>query len=108
MDGLYRFDGVSFERYATGIVYALLSRPNGDLWIGHFASVSLLRNGKETKYTVQEGVPRAKVASFAQDAEGTIWMSTNLGLARLEGDKWIQVGEDWNFPGKLATGMCLD
>jgi signal transduction histidine kinase/streptogramin lyase len=27
---------------------------------------------------------------------------------RLQGDRWTPVGRDWNFPGKLATGMCLD
>jgi hypothetical protein len=27
---------------------------------------------------------------------------------RFEGDRWDQVGSDWGFPGKLATGMCLD
>src|ERR1039457_4495373 len=34
VDGLYQFDGISFNRYRPGLVYALLARPNGDLWIG--------------------------------------------------------------------------
>ena len=108
VDGLYRFDGISFERYRPGLVYALLARPNGDLWIGLNAAVVLLRNGQQTAYTVREGVPNGKVAGFAEDAEGTIWVATNAGLARLEGDRWNQVEQNWNFPGKLAMGMCLD
>lgn len=108
VDGLYRFDGVSFERYQAGLVYALLSRPNGDLWIGLNAAITLLRNGKATTYTVREGVPPGKVAGFAVDAEGSIWVATNVGLARFEGDRWKEVGQDWNFPGKFAMGMCLD
>jgi signal transduction histidine kinase/ligand-binding sensor domain-containing protein len=108
VDGLYQFDGISFNRYRPGLVYALLARPNGDLWIGLNAAITLLRNGKETTYSGREGVPNGKVAGFAADAEGTIWVATNVGLARFEGDRWIQVGADWNFPGKFAMGMCLD
>jgi signal transduction histidine kinase/ligand-binding sensor domain-containing protein len=108
VDGLYRFDGVSFELYRPGLVYALLARPNGDLWIGLYAAVVRLRNGQQTAYSIREGVPNGKVAGFAGDAEGTIWVATNAGLARLEGDRWSQVGQNWDFPGKLATGMCLD
>jgi len=108
VDGLYRFDGISFERYRPGIVYALLARPNGDLWVGLSAAVVRLRTGQQTTYSVSEGVPNGKVAGFAEDAEGTIWVATNAGLARLEGERWKQVGQDWNFHGKRAMGMCLD
>jgi signal transduction histidine kinase/ligand-binding sensor domain-containing protein len=108
LDGLYRFDGISFERYRPGLVYALLASPNGDLWIGLNAAVVRLRAGQQTTYSVREGVPNGKVASFAEDAEGAIWVATNAGLARLEGDRWTDIGKNWNFPGKLAMGMCLD
>lgn len=108
VDGLYRFDGVSFERYEPGLVYALLALPNGDLWIGRKGVIVRLRNGKETTYAEDDGVPSGKVAGFAEDGEGRIWVATNVGLARFENNRWIQVREDWNFHGRLATGMCLD
>ena len=108
MDGLYRFDGVSFELRRPWAVYALLALPNGDLWIGRKSAVSLLRNGQTTDYTVGDGVPAGKVASFAEDGEGTMWVSTNTGLARLEGNGWKQAGPDWNFHEAYATGMLLD
>jgi ligand-binding sensor domain-containing protein len=85
VDGLYRFDGISFERYRPGIVYALFARPNGDLWIGLKAAVILLRNGQQTAYSVGEGVPNGKVAGFAADAEGTFARrSMDSGGPRLE------------------------
>jgi signal transduction histidine kinase/ligand-binding sensor domain-containing protein len=108
LDGLYRFDGISFERYRPGLVYALLARPNGDLWVGLNAAVVRLRNGQQTVYSVREGVPNGRVAGFAEDAEGAMWVATNAGLARLEGDRWAEIGKSWSFPGKLAMGMCLD
>ena len=108
VDGLYRFDGVSFELRRPGITYALLALPNGDLWIGRKSAVSLLRNGQITDYKVSDGVPAGKTASFAQDSEGTLWMANNAGLARLEGNRWKQVRADWNFHERYATGMLLD
>jgi ligand-binding sensor domain-containing protein len=115
-DGLYRFDGVVFERYQpqsggpfpVGTVGSLLALPNGDLWIGFMpGAVSLLRNGNATNYTVREGVPNGGIWSFAQDRGGTIWAATSSGLARLEGDRWKDVGKDWNFPGKSASKTFL-
>jgi ligand-binding sensor domain-containing protein len=116
-DGLYRFDGIAFEHYQpqsggplpARYVNSLLALPNGDLWIAFQPGVvSLLRNGHATNYTVREGVPRGVIWSFAQDREGTIWAAANSGLARLEGDRWKEVGRDWNFPGKSAYTVFLD
>ena len=115
-DGLYRFDGVVFERYQpqtggpfpTQDVSSLLALPNGDLWIGFMpGAISLLRNGSATNYTAREGVP-GPVWAFAQDRAKTIWVATNSGLARLEGNRWKEVGKDWDFPGKLAHAIFLD
>src|SRR6201998_4240406 len=81
-DGLYRFDGVVFERYQpqsggpfpAGAVSSLLPLPNGDLWIGfRSGGISLLRNRHATNYTTRDGVPGGVVWCFAQDREGTIW-----------------------------------
>ena len=30
------------------------------------------------------------------------------GLARLEGNRWKEVGKDWNFPGKVARALFVD
>lgn len=116
-DGLYRFDGVTFERYEptsggpfpARYVRSLLTLPNGDLWIG-FASggISLLRNGHATNFTTHEGLPSAAVRGLVQDREGTMWAATSGGLARLEGNRWKEVGKEWNFSGKIASAVFLD
>jgi signal transduction histidine kinase/ligand-binding sensor domain-containing protein len=116
-DGLYRFDGVVFERYQpqsggpfpAHSVISLLALPNGDLWIGfRSGGISLLRNGNVTNYTTRDGVPRGIVNCLVQDREGVIWAATDNGLARLEGNRWRRVGQDWNFPGKLVYTIFLD
>jgi len=53
-------------------------------------------------------VPDGRVLTLVQDRSGTIWASTTGGLARLEGNRWGEVGKDWNFPGKVAYGMFVD
>ncbi|MGB9417710.1 MAG: ATP-binding protein [Acidobacteriaceae bacterium] len=116
-DGLYRFDGVVFERYhpqsgvpfPIGSVSSLLAVSNGDLWIGFSSGgVSVLRHANVTNYGIREGVPRGAVSDFAQDRAGTIWAATGGGLARLEGDRWRKVGKDWNLPGGSARAVFLD
>ena len=64
-EGLYRFDGATFERYEhqsggpfpVGSVTALLALPNEDLWIAFVpGKISRLRNGNATAYTPRAGV----------------------------------------------------
>ena len=88
---------------------SLLALPNGDLWIGFSpGAISLLRNGNATNYTTRDGVPAGWVWSLAQDSDGTTWAATGNGLARLEGNRWRQVGKDWNFPEKSAMAVFPD
>jgi signal transduction histidine kinase/ligand-binding sensor domain-containing protein len=116
-DGLYRFDGLNFERYEPTSggpfpahdVRSLFALPNGDLWIGFaFGAISHLRNGKATNYTIQRGVPNGKVVGLVQDRQGTMWAATTAGLARLEGNRWKEVSSGWNFPGGSAMAVFLD
>lgn len=114
--GLFRFDGVTFEHYAppTGPplpperAFSLLALPNGNLWIGFASRISVLSNGQARNYTTQDGVPNANIACLVRDREGTIWAGTSIGLARLEGDHWKQVGKEWNFTGKSAIALLID
>jgi PAS domain S-box-containing protein len=116
-DGLYRFDGVVFEHYQPQSggpfpaqdVSSLSALPNGDLWIGFVSgAVSLLRNGSAKNYTARDGVPAGEISGFAQDRVGTIWAAASSGLVRLEGNRWKEIGKDWNFPGKAAYTVFLD
>ena len=115
--GLYRFDGITFDRYgpeagakfASPDVSSLLALPDGDLWIGFVAgAISRLKGDSRTDYTSRDGVPIGRVLGLAQDGEGTIWAATTGGLSRLAGNRWQVAGRDWNFPGKSADAIFLD
>ena len=105
--GLYRFDGVQFERFGCRAsqwhrrpLYTLLSSPNGDLWVGSAVSgISLLRNGTNRNYTGANGFPEGAVLGLAQDHHGSIWAATQGGLARFDGAKWQKLGPEWGFEG---------
>jgi len=108
-DGLYRFDGVHFERYQSRSgdkvpedgVYCLKALPDGSLWIGflHKARIGVLRNGSFTIYAGAPGIPiDIKIFKIVQDFEGTMWAITDDGLIRLKGAEWERVGSQWNVP----------
>jgi signal transduction histidine kinase len=116
-EGLFRFDGLSFERYQAqpgtdlpaGAVTSLLALANGDLWIGFKpGAISLLRNGHVVNYGRSDGVPPAYITSLAQDPTGTIWAGSLGGLVRLENNRWKKVERKWNFPGTITRSLYVD
>jgi signal transduction histidine kinase/ligand-binding sensor domain-containing protein len=111
--GLFRFDGVRFERYEPSFgpafpkrrVVSLLAVPDGGLWIGFlYGGVSFLKDGRATNYSQRDGLPSASVRAFARDQQGVIWgAAKDGGLVRLEGSHWRTIGADWNFSGDAVT-----
>ena len=106
-NGLFRFDGVHFERYvprsgnnlSEGPVRALLAVPNGSLWIAYRLEnkICLLSDGNVKSYGNAEGVT-SNPTNIVQDHQGTIWANTESGVIRFQGTGWEHVGKDWNFP----------
>ena len=115
--GLYRFDGVTFERVATSNqsdlgfrdITALLALPSGELWIGYYAGgVSELKNGVLNSYGRPDGIPPGWVTSFARESDGTLWVAAREGLGRFSAGHWETVSSDWNFQGHGAHWVLLD
>jgi hypothetical protein len=81
-EGLYRFDGFTFERVrsiddqspAPTEIFSLLATSNGGLWIGTTLNGAiLLRNGEVRRFPKLEGLPlNTSVWSLAEDLDGTI------------------------------------
>lgn len=91
-NGLYRFDGVRFERmdsvhgqrlHSTNVV-GLLATPDGGLWIGHrFGGVSHVDGRRLVLHKAGDGLPAGAVFSLARGPDGAIWASTTQGLGHL-------------------------
>lgn len=115
--GLYRFDGLRFERveiasYDSGLsqaVSALFPLDSGELWIGRaFGGASVLKDGRFTHYDDGKGFGAGKVISFEQDADGALWAATTGGLLRFDGERWTPVAGTWNFSDSQVTSIARD
>lgn len=116
-EGLFRFDGLTFERYQpqsepalpAGDVVYLFAAPGGALWIGFKSGeISALSNGHAVNYGKHDGVPRGYIDAIAQGAAGAMWAGWEYGLVRLENNRWKTIGPDWDFPGSAARAIFLD
>src|SRR5882724_906555 len=117
-EGLYRFDGFTFERVraidgdspAPTEVYTLLATADGDLWIGtSFNGAILLRNGVAKRFPKFEGIPlNTTVWGFVEDSDGTIWAATASGLQRFDGSQWRSVGKAWGIPEMVEFWLQID
>jgi signal transduction histidine kinase/ligand-binding sensor domain-containing protein len=115
--GLFRFDGMYFERYqlpsgeklSSDNISSLMATYDGGLWIGFFyGNASFLKDGRIVTYGEPEGLPPGIVYGFAVDREGTIWAAISGGLARFDGSRWNRIREDWAYPGKSASAVFVD
>jgi signal transduction histidine kinase len=104
--GLFRYDGVNFERMdaidgnplLSTIVLPVYAPPDGGLWVGYrFGGASLFKDGKVRHYGAAEGFPAGTAMSFTRGPDGTIWAATNLGLAYFSNQRWHQVGAEAGF-----------
>ena len=115
--GLYRFDGLNFERrdqvggrpLLSTIVLPLYTAPDGALWVGYrFGGASVFKDGKVRHYGAADGFPPGATYSFSRAPDGVMWVTTSNGLAWLNGGRWVRVGADSGFdPGAKSVWQVL-
>jgi signal transduction histidine kinase/ligand-binding sensor domain-containing protein len=116
--GLYRFDGVRFEKYtgSPGVpvqgdaISNVWAGPDGALWIGYLnGGMSVLRDGRLRHIATTASQPPIG-ATFMMDAdlEGAMWVATTTGLRRYAQGRWQAVGAEAGFPGGHADHVARD
>ena len=115
--GLFRFDGVRFERYQpergdpfpSQDISQLLATPDGGLWIGFrpYGAV-FLENGRGRSYGEREGLPLSGIYALALDREGAIWAGSPRGLFRFTDSHWEKIGAERGFSGEQAIRLFVD
>jgi signal transduction histidine kinase/ligand-binding sensor domain-containing protein len=90
--GLYRYDGVQFERtdsvyghplYSSDVL-GLMAAKDGALWVGYrFGGVTVLRPGGARTYLEADGLPGGSVFHIEAAPDGTVWVATRDGIASL-------------------------
>jgi len=115
--GLFRFDGVRFERIddirgqhlPSSNLYTLWAPPSGGLWVSYtFGGVSFINDGTIKNYSEREGLPVGTVLGFAQDNSGTVWVATTRGLRRFDGSQWVDVGAELRLPKTYTSMVSFD
>jgi signal transduction histidine kinase/ligand-binding sensor domain-containing protein len=105
-DGLYRFDGMRFERVDAIGGHKLLS-PNvfalglfGDaLWLGYaHGGISVFEHGAVRHYGEAQGVPQSAILQFGKTLDGTQWFSSPAGIHWLDGGRWRRVSPADGLP----------
>jgi signal transduction histidine kinase/ligand-binding sensor domain-containing protein len=114
--GLYRFDGVRFERYEpldrvfpAAYVFSLYATPDNGLLVGlYYHGVCLIRNGEVITYPVADGKKMENVHSLAITRDGVTWAATAEGFFRLVNGGWKQVGAESGYPWPYASSLLVD
>ncbi|HEX8450369.1 MAG TPA: triple tyrosine motif-containing protein [Allosphingosinicella sp.] len=112
--GVYRFDGIRFERLAPaglgarqGTVSALLAARDGTIWVGYAkGGLSIVHRG------VLKDLPmppfRDYVMSLTQMKDGAIWAALgrpDLPFLRFDGRRWLAVGANWGLPREYLISV---
>ena len=111
LTGLYRFDGVQFERVeeVEGSVRSLFAPADGGLWIRYSrGGASFLRDGRLASYGEEQGLPRITVYEFARDRRGVMWAAASDGLFKLDGARWTRVQAVPGVAMKYVSSVVVD
>jgi signal transduction histidine kinase/streptogramin lyase len=112
--GLFRFDGIAFERIelphdlklSSLSLYSVFAARGGGLWVGFtFGGVALLKEGHWQVFSVVDGLPPGSPWQFAETPDGTLWVATDSDVARFDGARWKAVGSHMGLP--TSSGLIL-
>ncbi|HEY9101750.1 MAG TPA: two-component regulator propeller domain-containing protein [Chitinimonas sp.] len=115
--GLYRFDGVRFERVEafggqkllSSNILSLLATDDGSLWIGYrFGGISRARAGALRHYTEQDGLPKFSIMDIASAPDGTVWAATAKDLAYLTDERWHRLARGSGLPDDVMNQIVVD
>jgi len=113
--GLYRFDGVRFEKVAiasdeqTPFVTELFPDASGRLFIGkNPGGITALDGGKTESFDGPDVKGMGPVVEFAGDAHGTLYATTQSGIMRFADGHFSRFGTDPAGPLGTAQDIQVD
>lgn len=113
--GLVRYDGREFLNYcakgklATSGIRALFEDSRGRLWIGtNDKGVFLYEDGVFTACTIAQEDMYRSIRCFAEDASGTVYVGSSVGLAKIDGENRISPASVEKLDGQTIYSLSFD
>ena len=115
--GLVRFDGVRFvvfDRSNTPAlrddsILSLCPATDGSLWIGtEGGGLVSMKAGVFRNFYASEGLTNGFVRAIAQDRAGRLWVGTDRGFFRLDGDKLLRLDARGDVPIMPVKAVYAD
>ncbi len=113
-NGPYRIEGERAVAATTGPWShgnnpSLLVDRAGTVWVGSVAEgVVRVEAGGEAHLTLEDGLPNARVSALFEDQEGSLWIGTNGGLARLKDAPFTTYTADDGLPDNYVRAVTAD
>ncbi len=112
--GLIRFDGADFtfvgadQGLPDQLILSLAADRHGGVWAGMAsAGLAVLERPLARMLGKAHGRPAGATRAITRATDGTVWVSSPSGLARMSGDQ-LEMAADWHpqlgIPGSLAAG----
>ncbi|WP_176992709.1 sensor histidine kinase [Collimonas sp. OK242] len=109
--GIFRFDGVTFERFRPNGVQLMSSNvwgmrllTSGSLWFGYAGGgSSVWKDGHLRNFGLEEGMSTATVYDFAEDGADRVWAATSQGLRVFDGKRWHEPAQHYHAPEGSCT-----
>jgi signal transduction histidine kinase/ligand-binding sensor domain-containing protein len=112
---LYRFDGVTAERYdvaqADGTsLAALFATKAGDLWLGYQSGLTIMLPAQDFTHPRVLKAVASNPIQFQEDLDGHIWLRTTTGLYETSADKreWNRVDQKMDIDAHHFYAIAVD
>ena len=115
--GLFRFDGIAFERIelphdpklSSLSVSSAFAPRGGGLWVGFtFGGIAFLKEGRWRVFSSADGLPSGSPWQFAETPDGAVWVATTTDLARFDGTRWQARGAQMGLPVSTDPILFID
>jgi ligand-binding sensor domain-containing protein/signal transduction histidine kinase len=115
--GLVRFDGTRFvvfnhentPAFRDDSVYSLFASKSGILWAGtEGGGLIRYQDGAFHPFGAAEGLTNGFVRAIFEDSRGNLWLGTDDGLFRMQGESLVRIDGSGNIPRMNVHAICED
>lgn len=116
--GLYRFDGISFERVSplqfgrphSNLITAMAAGQHGDLWVGYdYGGIALYRDG--ALHPADRLTAHGRIVSIVTSPQGDVWglaqSAFGSALLHFDGKRWRVTGVKDGLPDEMLQALYL-